>query len=865
MPLLAGDKLGPYEILASIGKGGMGEVYRARDPRLNRDVAIKVSAAQFSERFEREAKAIAALNHPNICQIYDIGPNYLVMEFIEGEAPKGPMPLDETLRIARQIAEALEDAHDKGITHRDLKPANIKIKPDGTVKVLDFGLAKVTAGPAASGENSPTLTIGMTQAGMILGTASYMAPEQARGKENVDKRADIWAFGVVLYELLTGRRLFEGEDVGHTLAAVIMQEPDLSGIPAQVTPLLKRCLEKDPKKRLRDIGDAWALLNEEAPVKTPSAPLTTPRRSGGAPWVVAAAVMTLIAAGLAFIHFREKPPVEQSLRYQIPPPGTAAALYPALSPDGRHLAFVTNNGGTNQVWVRAMDTLEARPLANTDGATYPFWSPDGAYVGFFTGGKLKKIAITGGPPQTLCDAANGRGGTWNRDGVILFSPGPASAIFRVPAAGGIPVPVTKLAGNGSGEGNRFPAFLPDGVHFLYNSGTDKPEASGVFVGSLDGAAAVRLLPDTTNAVYAPPAVPGGTAHLLFRREDTLMAEPFDAKALKTTGEMFPIAEQVPISGNVGFGAFSVSENGILAYRSGGADSNRELVWIDRAGKRLGSVGKAGVFMGIAVSPDEKTVAMRIGNVTQSDIWLEDLTRGVLSRFTFGSAINLGAVWSPDGSRLAFAFETLGTYNSDIYQKPAGGNGQEELLVHAGINGFPNDWSPDGKWIVYQQTGQRTGNDLWLLPLSGDRKPVPYLQTPFDEASARFSPDGRWMAYQSDESGRFQIYVQTVPASGAKYQISSAGGTQPHWRRDGQELFYISADQKLMAAPVKLGATVEAGTPQSLFPIPGALYGFAGYAPTRDGERFLVNVPAGGEAAAAPPITVVTNWQAAVRK
>jgi eukaryotic-like serine/threonine-protein kinase len=513
-----------------------------------------------------------------------------------------------------------------------------------------------------------------------------------------------------------------------------------------------------------------------------------------------------------------------------------------------------------------MDKPETKPLAGTDGATYPFWSPDGAYLGFFAAGKLKKIAIAGGPPQTLCDSTSGRGGTWNRDGVILFSPGPASSIFRVPAAGGTPVPVTNL-GNGPGEGNRFPLFLPDGVHFLYNAGSDKPAAAGVFLGSLDGSSPTRILPDASNAVYAPSAAPGGPGYILFRHENTLMAQPFDARGLKTAGDSFPIAEQVTNGGNGGFGAFSASQNGLLVFRSGASDADRELVWMDRAGKRLGVVGKPGAFREFAVSPDEKTLAVMVGNFSQSDIWLEDMGRGVLSRVTFRAGVNRDPMWSPDSGRVVFAAQAPGTYTADIYRKLSGGNGQEELLLHAGINGYPQDWSPDGKWIVYQQTGQKTPGDLWLLPLSGDRKPVPYLQTPFVESSAKFSPDGKWMAYQSNESGQFQVYVQTIPASGAKYQISSAGGGLPQWRRDGRELFYISADQKLMAVPVKLGATVEVGTPQPLFPaaFPLNLVGLV-YEPSRDGQRFLVNVPAGGEAAVtSQPLTVVTNWQAALKK
>ena len=814
MPLPPNSKLGPYEILAPIGAGGMGEVYRARDPRLNRDVAIKLSAARFTERFEREAKAIAALNHPNICHVYDVGPDYLVMEYIEGDSRQGPLPLDETLRIMHQIADALEAAHEKGITHRDLKPGNIKIKPDGTVKVLDFGLAKVSAPPSSSGENSPTLTVGMTQAGMVLGTAAYMAPEQARGKESVDRRADIWAFGVVFYELLTGHRLFEGEDTSSTLAAVIMREPDLAGVPPQVAPLLRRCLQKDPKNRLRDIGDAWGLLAAEPAKVTPAAP-APPSRSRTLPWVAAVALLFLIAATALWFLLRVKPPAGQVFRFQIATPGSAPAVFPTLSPDGRSIAFVANHDGPDQLWVRALDTLESRALPGTDGVTYPFWSPDGAYLGFFAEGKLRKIAIAGGPPQTLCDSPSGRGGAWNRAGVILFSNGPDSVIYRVSAAGGTPVPVTKLAGHSPGEGHRFPSFLPDGSHFFYNAGSDKPDDSGLFMSSLDGAPSVRVLADMTNALYAPAAPGSSTGHILFRREDTLMAEPFDARRFKTTGDMFPIAERVP-SANIGYGSYSVSENGILAYSSGGVATLRELAWIERSGKRLGLLGKPAAYAQMDVSRDEETLAVMIGTTSAADLWIEDISRAVLSRFTFRSGITRSPVWSPDGSHVFFGYQSGGGYSGDIFSKAAGGNVSEELLLHAGINGFPEDCSPDGKWLVFSEYGPKTAADLWLLPLTGARKPVPYLQTPFNEANARFSPDGRWLAYESNESGSFQVYVQSVPANGSKYQVSSSGGRVPQWRRDGKELFYVSADRKLMAVPIKLGVTVEAGAPSPSF-------------------------------------------------
>jgi len=870
MTLQPGDKLGPYEIVAPIGKGGMGEVYRAHDSRLHRDVALKVSNAQFNERFTREARAIAALNHTNICHLYDVGPDYLVMEYVEGQDLRGPMDFADALPIIQQLIDGIEAAHEKNIIHRDLKPANIKITPEGVVKILDFGLAKAIEPPSSDDgkqENSPTLTIGATVAGTILGTAAYMAPEQAKGK-TADKRSDIWSFGVIVYEMLTGKRLFQGESAVEILGGVLNQEPDITGVPVRVHRLLRWCLEKDRKKRLASISDARRLMEEsETAAMVTAAPAS---RLGLAAWA-AAGLFLLTSLGVSFVHLREQPPAAQSLRYQISAPWSATAEFPTLSPDGRILAFVTGSGGPSQLWVRSMDALDARPLAGTEGATYPFWSPDGAYLGFFAGGKLKKVAIAGGPSQTLCDANSGRGGTWSRDGVILFSPSPAGVIFRVAAAGGTPIAVTKLGiDRGTSEGERFPVFLPDGVHFVYQLQSANPDAGGVLVGSLDGAAAVRLLPDTSNALYAPPPRPGAAAHLLLRREDTLMAQPFDATRLKITGDMFPIAEQVAAGGHIGFGVFSVSDNGMLVYRSGsGLLSSRELVWMDHAAKRLGAVGKPGAFGTIAVSPDEKTVAVTAANGSQVDIWLEDVGRGVPSRFTFRSGVNRSPVWSPDGGRLIFAFRSFEARGgTEIYQKPAGGNGQEELLLRAGINVYPDDWSPDGKWLVYEQTGQKTARDLWLLPLSGDRKPVPYLQTTFDESAARFSPDGRWMAYQSNESGQLQVYVQTVPMSGAKYQISTSGGTSPHWGRDGKELFYASDDQKLMAVPVKLGATVEPGTQQPLFPIFPLTLGtrdvFA-YAPMRDGQRFLVNAPAGGEAAVAPPFTVVTNWQAAFKK
>jgi Tol biopolymer transport system component/predicted Ser/Thr protein kinase len=866
MTLSPGDRLGPHEIRSHIGAGGMGDVYRARDTRLGRDVAIKVSTAEFTERFQSEARAIAALNYPTICTLYDVGPNYLVMEYVEGEtlaeklagrSGRG-LPMEEALTLARQIALALEHAHELGIVHRDLKPANIKVKPDGTVKVLDFGLAKIVGSTTAQTENSPTISMAATLAGVIQGTAGYMSPEQARGKA-VDKRADIWAFGVVVYELLTGERLFKGEDIGEILAAVIKEEPRLDRVPARVRPLLHRCLEKDPRKRLRDIGDIGLLL-EEGPQAA------EPRRASWF-WPAAAALLLTIASGLAVLYLRQTPRAQQALRFQIPPPGNAEAEMFTLSPDGRYLAFIASDDGPSKLWLRAMDALDSRAVAGTEGASFPFWSPDGQDLGFFAEGKLKKIAMAGGPSQTLSDAANGRGGTWNRDGVILFSAGPTSPILRVSSAGGAPTPVTDLGGGADAEGHRYPAFLPDGRHFLYNVGSNKPDASGLFLGSLDGAAPVKLLPDVTNALYASPAVPGGSGLLLFRREGTLMAQPFDASGLRTTGEVLPIAEQVALGANGlnTFGAFSMAPNGTLVYRTGGPAANRELVWVDRIGRRVRTETKpAAIENPYSLSPDEKTLTVSIGAGSNSDLWLQDVERGVLTRYTFRAGTNRNPIWSPDGSQLIFSTIDVGGYSYDIYRESTSGGGKVELLLHADRNLLTTDWSPDGKLIAYQQPVPVTGWNLWLLPLDGDRKPVPYLQTAFDEQNARFSPGPaggpRWMAYQSNESGRNQIYIQAIPASGAKYQVSTTGGTIPRWRQDARELFYLSADRKLMATPTSLGAHPQIGTPQEAFTIAG----MTSFVPSRDGQRFLVNVPAGG-GTAATPITVVTNWQATLKK
>ena len=883
MAIHAGQRVGPYEILAVIGAGGMGEVYRARDIRLSRDVALKILPEIFAAdpdrmaRFEREARVLAALSHPHIAAIHGLEESgvtcALVMELLEGPTladriAAGPIPLDEALPIAKQIAEALEYAHDHGVIHRDLKPSNIKVSTDGSVKVLDFGLAKALQDEpiAADPRDSPTLSMAATMPGVILGTAAYMSPEQAKGRP-VDRRADIWAFGVVLFEMLTGKTLYSGETAAEIVAAVMMKEPTLDALPVKIPPairnLLRRCLEKNLKRRLQHIGEARIVIEDVLSGTTPTEPPVVQRR-WPIGWVALTAVLLFAVVALSFMRLHNSPGHEQSIRFQVPPPEKSTPGMFRLSPDARYIVTVTYEGGRTALWLQPLDSLQPQALPGTEGATYPFWSPDSAFIGFFAQGKLKKIAVAGGPPQTLCDAPNGRGGTWNNSGLILFTPDVTGGLYRVSAAGGLAAPVTQPTPSNGAVSDRFPEFLPGGNRFLYLQLDDKLEKPEISVGSLAGNPPVRILSDYSNAVYVPPAAAGRSGYLLFRRGTTLMAQPFNPDRLQLTSEMFPVAEEVGERGNQGNAAFSASDNGVLAYSSGGnlGILSREMAWVDRTGKRLGIAGQPGPISNPALSPDEKRIsfgaAQKQGN--RFDLWLLDVARGVPSRFTFRSDGADDGIWSPDGSTIVF-----GSNATSIYRKPANGAGKEELLLAGGTNDRPSDWSRDGKFVVYESFGGATGTDLWLLPMEGDHKPLPYLQTPFNEGNAQFSPDGRWMAYSSNESGQAQVYVQAIPASGAKWQISPAGGDQPRWRRDGKELFYISADQKLMAVPVKSGAAFEASAPRSLFaldPVYPPITGRFAYQPGADGNRFLILANVGGAGA---PITVVLNWQAGLKK
>ncbi len=881
MSFTPGTRLGPYEIVAPIGAGGMGEVYRARDTKLNRDVAIKVLPESFAAdadrvaRFTREAQVLASLNHPNIAAIYAVETTSLVMELVEGEdlsahIARGAMPVAEVLPIARQIADALEAAHEQGIVHRDLKPANIKVRADGTVKVLDFGLAKAMDPAGGSSDavmNSPTMTARATQMGMIIGTAAYMSPEQARGRA-VDRRADIWAFGAVLYEMLSGKRAFEGDDISITLANVLKQDVTWEALPkdlpASITRLLRRCLEKDPKKRLRDIGDAWDLLDDRSAPTTPAAP----RAASAIAWSLAA-VGLVAASVLAFVHFRETPATSPTTKFQLAwPAGASSSVgggrFFALSPDGRHVAIVDQN----MLWVRSLSAVEPIKLDHTEGATYPFWSPDDASIAFFAGGQLKRIARTGGPVQIVTAAPDGRGGTWSPNGTIVFSAALGQqGLMRVPEAGGTSSPVTKLTTPGASDGHRYPQFLPDGERFLYLHLTSTPDIGGVYVGSLTGAAPIKVLDGQESALYAPGSA-GGRGFLLVRRQNTLMAEPFDPVGGKSTGALFPIMEGAGPGFNTGLGAVSVSSAGDLIVWAGGSRTV-ELTWTDRSGKRGLRASPPLEGDAFALSRDGRRLAAGI-NATggATDVWTLSVPDGTASKFTFGPAPGWSfPVWSPDASEMAYASpDTAGLSSYELRRKKSDMSGKEETVAKSDQIMWLWDWAADGSYLVYS-----TYNGLWKLPLDaaqGQPTPVRLTTAQIDAQYGQVSADGRWLAYAAGDRGATQIYVQPMPPTGAMWLVSKDGGTMPRWRRDGKELYYRADDGRLMAVPIVAGsgtsASFQNGAPQALFgsiPTPGNVRRFT-YQPSADGQRFLVATPV---ESAASPMVFVLNWQQAIKR
>ena len=867
MSLAPGSRLGPYEVLSSIGAGGMGEVYRARDSTLHRDVALKVLPEAFASdpdrlaRFEREAQLLASLNHPNIAAIYGFHDNALVLELVEGPTladriAGGPLPLDEALPIARQIADALDAAHEQGVIHRDLKPSNIKVRLDGTVKVLDFGLAKALEPVNGSSEvsRSPTITSpAMTRIGMVLGTAAYMSPEQARGHQT-DRRSDVWAFGCVLYEMLTGTRVFDMREMSDTIAAVLRAEPDWTKLSAQlpepITTLLHRCLEKDSRRRLRDIGDARLELDARA--ESVSGPIdTASRRRERIVWTTAVAVLLLAALGLGAWAIRPAP-VSAEVRLTIETPGESdprdlASL--AVSPDGLNVAFVAAVGGQPHVWVRPLGALASRPLLGTAGASVPFWSADSKSVAFYADGWLKRIDVAGGLVRNLTKAVFGFGGAWNNDGAILFVPSPGSPIFRTSTEGAAPLPVTRPTGNQSGHAH--PHFLPDGRHFLYFV-QGPSETRGIYVGDIDGPVTQKLFDADSAAVYT-------SGYLLFVRQATLFAQAFDARRLEPAGNPLAVADDVRGSLLAGLSA----EGGVLAFRAGPTGTRRQFRWLDRTGKEIERVGDPGSEkLSPSVSPDGGQLAF-YGRVegTNTDIWLLETRRGVLTRFTDRAADDVGPVWSRDGSRIAYTSNQGGSFG--LYQKSATAAGREEPLIsEAGVFVMASDWSPGDRILLYQR-----GDDIWALPMVGsERKPFPVIQTEFDEQEGMFSPDGRWMSYVSNSSGGFEAYVRPFPGPGQTVRVSTRGGAQVRWRADGRELFYVALDGTLMAVPIEMsanGLTLTPGVPKPLFTTHiGRVINPGGTGPnyivSGDGQRFLMSIIA--QETSATPIRLFVNWK-----
>jgi eukaryotic-like serine/threonine-protein kinase len=896
MVFSSGAKLGPYEILAPLGTGGMGEVYRARDTKLNREVALKVlpkDVAGDSERmarFKREAQVLASLNHPNIATIHGLeesgGTEALVMELVEGATlaeriTSGPIPLGEALPFARQIAAGLEDAHERGIIHRDLKPANIKITAEGAVKILDFGLAKALETATASSrdpvralsiENSPTISSAATKAGVVLGTAAYMSPEQAKGKK-VDRRADIWAFGVVLFEMLTARRLFEGDSTAETLATVMMTEPKWEALPANIPPgirkLLGRCLEKDPQRRLQAIGEARIVIEETLSLPAQAggiadvgaglkpAPTVTPWRRA-LPWALAAISTLALAALIIGNVLRAPPPPSRQvarLTVALPPSDRLAlGLTPvlALSPDGSRLVYVASRSGAKQLYVRPIDSLEASPIPATEGAESPFFSPDGQSVGFFAEGKLKRVSLSGGAPLTLSSAVAPRGASWGADGNIIYTPSfGTSSLFQVMAAGGTPKPLTTPDRKKGEISHRWPQILPGGKAVLFTvwTGGSFDDAS-IGVQSLETGERRTVLEGGTYARYVP------SGQLVYARAGGLMAVPFDLTRLEVTGPPVSVLQGVRIAPTTGAAEFSFSDDGTFAYVAGGLwGGERTLLWVNRKGASEPIPAPPRAYGWPRLSPDGRRLALGISGSNQG-VWLYDLARSALS-LVAETPLTPNPIWTPDGKRLTFNFTTHGPWN--IFWVPSDGSGSVERLATSDNAQSPGSWSPDGQVLAFSELDPTTGYDIWVLRLAGERKAQPFLQTPSNETAPAFSPNGRWLMYVSDESGRNEIYVRPFPGPGGKLQISTEGGTEPTWAPNGRELFYRSGN-KMMVVAVETKTGFAAAKPVELFEgnYESGLYVYSpNYDVSPDGQRFLMIK--GSEQESAMQVNVVLNW------
>jgi serine/threonine protein kinase len=909
MPLSAGTRVGAFEIASQIGAGAMGEVYRARDTKLGRDVAVKVLPAPLTSnperraRFEREALLLASLNHPNIATIHGIeeanGAQAIVLELVSGETLRerllrGRLGAGEALHYALQIARALESAHQQGVIHRDLKPANIKITPTGIVKVLDFGLAKLDGtGDRSDATTPPTITVGSTQPGVVFGTAAYMSPEQARGF-TVDKRADVWSFGCVLYEMLTGRRAFDGSETAEVLARVIEREPDFDAlpeeVPAAVRRLIRHTLTKDRHNRLADMTDARIEL-EDAIADAPQRVETrarAPRRRIARAGAVLMGVAT-IASVATFVYDRRRPVESPSLRFSISPPDGVSWSVPtldtviAVSPDGQRVAYSgRGRDGTTRLWIRSLNSLDSLALAGTDGAMSPFWSPDSRSIGFFADGKLKRVDAAGGPVTVLCDVTNNRGAAWGANDTIIFAQvqagnPAAAALQKVSAAGGIPSPASVLA-----QGELYhsrPLFLPNTTQFIYRVDGGNLRQNEYFLGSLDSMERSLLFRlDSGNVAYSQ-------GHLLFvENETTLMAQPFDLERTTLTGEPVPIAENLRISvGNRPFfGVFSVSQTGVLTYLTGSGRLATRLVWVDRAGKQLDVLAESGDYVDIALSADgaRAAVTQYDNTVNTGDIWLFDVARKLPTRFTSDRADEGGPVWSADGTSLVFGANAKGSstkfpaFFTGLYQRPSSGSASPDTLLERTVEPGQSEvdmrgtrlatsWSRDGKFIIFDEIAAGLTSDLSILSLGA--MPFRFISTEFAESGGQFSPDGRWVAYTSTESGRPEVYVTPFPSGSPRHRISVAGGTHARWRGDGKEIFYLAPDSRMMSVGLTLRtATIDVGETTELFKTTFTLPSIRSpYAVSSDGQRFLLIAAA--ENQPVMPMTVVVNWSSALKR
>jgi len=878
MTLAAGSKLGPYEIAAPLGAGGMGEVYRARDTRLERTVAIKILPAQFSsdpvrkQRFEREAKTISNLNHPHFCVLYDVGSqdgvDYLVMECVEGETlakrlEKGALPLEQVLKFGAQIADALDKAHRSSVVHRDLKPGNIMLTATGA-KLLDFGLAK----PAVPLATAATLTAAarqspVTEQGSIVGTFQYMSPEQVEGKE-LDGRSDIFSLGAVLYEMLTGQQAFPGKSQLSVASAILEKDPaPICAVKPMTPPALDRaigrCLAKDSEERwqtARDLSLELKWVAENGGHMGRTVPLVAARNAREVlAWLISCALVALLIAGT--LWWRSSKSQDQTMYFHAPLPFPARDL--AIAPNGHTLAVVAywESVRKNVIWIYQLGSHGAASLAETEGASYPFWSPDGRFLAFFADGKLKKLELSGGAVQTICDAPSGRGGSWNKDGVIVFAPMAAGGLYRVSTSGGTPARLSNTDPSRGEESLRWPVFLPDGTHYLYLAAnfSGRKGVDGIFVGSLDSNEKRFVVEATANAAYAEPG------YLLFYRDKTLLAQRFDLKRIALTGEPTAILTDIQAVPQVSRAVFAVSHNGLLVAQTGSQVALSQPVWFDRKGNELGVVGKPDVYGNVSLSPDGRSAAVSKTDVgsQNTDIWTYDLQRDSVKRLTFDPAIDIGPVWSPGAAQLVFSSSRQLSF--DLYMKNSDGTQEEKQIVHDDVDKVPNDWSKDGKYILYAG-----GTDLWLVAVP-ELKNSMFLKATSVLKNGQFSPDGIWVAYASNESGKWEIYVTSFPESRGKWQVSIGGGEQPRWRGDGKELFYISSSGKMMATPLTIGANFDAGTPVALFQTtprqPVTNKDLFVYGVSRDGQRFLINTQV--KEAETEPMSVILNWTAELNK